>query len=509
MKMSDIPKMCPFMKRYAELKGGMENIEVDKVASLSRQCPVVKDSALILDADKPRRNPMKSSNSKCPFSQHMETQFDQFLEQFGNMSPNACMVRHVHDVTYGSKFLTHIETLQREGRYRSFANLQRHVGSFPSASFRPPAEVREIMSPDGDPLLIRIFCSNDYLGMGQNPKVLAASHSALYSSGSGAGGTRNISGTTVYHVELEDELAQLHRKEGALVCSSGFVANEAALSVVGQMLPGCIIFSDEENHASMIAGIRHSKCAKKIFKHNDVADLERLLSEVPFATPKIIVFESVYSMTGNIAPMADIVFLARKYNALTFVDEVHAVGMYGEHGAGIAERDGVLDDIDIISGTLGKAFGVFGGYIAASNDFIDCVRSFSSGFIFTTAIPPVVAAGALASVRHLRWSTVERTLQQLRAKQLKQMAVAAGLPYIENPSHIVPVFVGDAAKCKKLTDRLLYTHKIYLQPINYPTVPKGTERVRITPGPLHTEEDLNNLINALKTEWADLELPRY
>nr|AKG25418.1 ALAS [Hematodinium sp. SG-2015] len=515
IKMSDIPKMCPFMKRFAEQNGGIQNVAVEKIATLSNQCPVVKNSSITLDAEGPvtREDDNKTfpqmSKSKCPFSQHMEQQFKQFQDKFGTpVSPKACMVRHAHEVTYGRKFMENIKKLQDEGRYRSFANLQRQVGNFPNASFRPPAELQDVMAPDGEPIPVRIFCSNDYLGMGQNPKVLEASHNALKTSGSGAGGTRNISGTTVFHVDLETELAQLHQKEKSLVCSSGFVANEAALSVVGQLLPGCIIYSDEDNHASMIAGIRHSKCTKKIFKHNNMEDLERLLKEAPFSTPKMIVFESVYSMTGKIAPMADIVYLSRRYNALTFVDEVHAVGMYGEHGAGVAERDGVMHEIDIISGTLGKAFGVFGGYVAASQNFIDCVRSFASGFIFTTAIPPVVAAGALASVRHLRWSQEERTVQHLRAKQLKEMAIAAGLPYLVNPSHIVPMFVGDATKCKELTDRLLYKHRIYLQPINFPTVPVGTERIRITPGPLHSEKDLENLIDALKIEWELLNLPR-
>jgi len=560
MKLSDIPKMCPFMKRYAEANGGVGSIGIERIGKLSTGCPAMKHAGSILieedigpggtgaaadgaanggrlknaasGAPASEANTLNSSGQpnnlrgtdahqslsncttdpargKCPFSEHMQVQFEQFQKKFGMVSPSQCAKQHVRDFTYDRQFESRITSLMKEGRYRSFANLQRHAGNFPHASFRPPEELREVMTPDGKPLPVKIFCSNDYLGMGQHPKVLTACHQAIATSGAGAGGTRNISGTTVYHVNLEKELAELHEKEKALVCSSGFVANEAALSVFGQLLPGCIVFSDAENHASMIDGIRHSKCEKRIFKHNDMEDLERMLKEAPIDKPKLIVFESVYSMTGIIAPMRDMCYLAHKYNALTFCDEVHAVGMYGKHGAGVAERDGVMDQIDMISGTLGKAFGVFGGYVAAKSSYIDCVRSYSSGFIFTTAIPPVVAAGALASVRHLRWSEEERTTQQARASQLKRLALEHDLPYLHNPSHIVPIYVGDASKCKELTDRLLYKHGIYIQPINYPTVPKGTERIRITPGPLHSESDLHDLVGALYTEWEHLKLPRF
>jgi 5-aminolevulinate synthase len=363
--------------------------------------------------------------------------------------------------------------------------------------------------PEADQTIpCKVFCSNDYLGMGQNPKVLDAAHNALRTAGMGAGGTRNISGTTVYHVELEKELADLHHTEKALVCSSGFVANEAALSVLGKLIPDLILISDSDNHASMIDGMRHSKCKKHIFRHNDMEHLEEILSDYPIYQPKMIIFESVYSMTGSIADMKTIVELAKKYNAMTFVDEVHAVGMYGERGAGIAERDGIMSEIDIITGTLAKAFGVFGGYVAGSSAYIDCIRSYASGFIFTTAIPPVVAAGALESVKHLKGSQVEREMQQSRVKYLKNLAIENDLPYMDNDSHIVPIFVGDAVKCKKLTDNLMNLHNIYIQPINYPTVPRGMERLRITPGPLHSEQDLDNLVSSLMQEWKKLDLPK-
>ncbi len=423
----------------------------------------------------------------------------------------------------------------------------------------------DAVTGDSEHIPVRIFCSNDYLGMGQNRTVLDAAHQALDDSGMGAGGTRNISGTTHYHVQLEAELADLHKKEKGLVCSSGFVANEAGLQVMGRMLPDCVILSDSDNHASMIDGIRQSKLKKYIFRHNDMAHLEELLQSIPVEQPKMIVFESVYSMTGSQAPLGEIIRLAKLYNALTFVDEVHAVGMYGKTGAGLAEELGLTGEIDIITGTLGKAFGSFGGYIAGSSAYIDCVRSYASSFIFTTALPPVVAAGALSSVRYLKdcgeptmheamasaeanhashavaqgevphkptpaemdgatpsssstapvssssragTGTVVRQLQRERVTYLKQSLVDTDLPFIDNKSHIVPVFVGDPVKAKQLTDNLLYNHQIYIQPINYPTVPVNSERIRITPGPLHSESDLDDLVNSLNEEWTRLGLPR-
>jgi len=435
-----------------------------------------------------------------------------------------CPIFHRKKSMYDKKFEQAILKLHEEGRYRSFANLQRDCGNFPNAVFRPPVEeqlektqsehhdvdshpLNEVDHEEHDhgPLSVKIFCSNDYLGMGQHPAVLKAAHEALNKTGMGAGGTRNISGTTKYHVELEDELRELHASEKALVCSSGFVANEASLQVFAKLLPDLVMFSDADNHASMIDGMRQSKCERKIFRHNDMGHLEELLQQYPTTRPKMIVFESVYSMTGSICKMHEIVALAKKYNCLTFCDEVHAVGMYGPRGAGIAEREGLK--LDIITGTLGKAFGAFGGYIAGSAAYIDCVRSHASSFIFTTAVPPVVAAGALASVRHLKRSSLERELQQARVAYLKQKLIGKGLPYMRNPSHIVPIFVGDPVKCKQLTDTLLREWGIYLQPINYPTVPRGTERVRVTPGPLHSEADLDRFVGILDQLWKELQLP--
>jgi 5-aminolevulinate synthase len=347
-----------------------------------------------------------------------------------------------------------------------------------------------------------VWCSNDYLGMGQHPAVLAAMHEAIDSVGAGSGGTRNISGTTHYHVELESELADLHGKEAALLFTSAYVANDATLSTLAKLVPGMVVFSDEKNHASMIEGIRRGQCEKHIFRHNDVADLEAKLKKYPKGTPKIIVFESVYSMDGHIAPIAAICDLAEKYGALTYLDEVHAVGMYGPRGGGIAERDRVMDRVDIINGTLAKAFGVMGGYIAGSRDFCDAIRSFATGFIFTTSLAPAIAAGALASVRHLRTSGIERARHQERVRTLKGLLKAKRLPVMDNPSHIVPVMVGCPVHCKAVTDALLHQYGIYVQPINYPTVSKGTERMRLTPSPAHSDEQMGNLIQALEELWA-------
>jgi 5-aminolevulinate synthase len=380
-----------------------------------------------------------------------------------------------------------LETLHREGRYRVFADLRRRRGSFPVADHLAADGAHEIT----------VWCSNDYLGMGQHPAVLDAMHEAIDAVGAGSGGTRNISGTTHYHVELESELADLHGKEAALLFTSAYVANDATLSTLIKLVPGTVVFSDEKNHASMIEGIRHGACEKHIFRHNDVADLEAKLRTFPKRTPKIIAFESIYSMDGHIAPISAICDLAKQYNALTYLDEVHAVGMYGARGGGIAERDGVMHRVDIINGTLAKGFGVMGGYIAGSRDLCDAIRSFASGFIFTTSLAPAIAAGALASVRHLKTSGFERARHQERARTLKRSLKEKRLPIVENPSHIVPVMVGCPIRCKSVTDALLRQYGIYVQPINYPTVSKGTERMRLTPTPAHSDEQMATLVHAL------------
>lgn len=400
---------------------------------------------------------------------------------------------------YDKFFADKVNELRVEGRYRVFADLERHAGDFPHAS-------RHKVSGGIDE--ITVWCSNDYLGMGQHPSVRDAMQVALEKVGAGAGGTRNISGTTHYHVMLEEELADMHRTEGALLFTSGYVANEASLSTLSSLLPDCVIFSDELNHASMIQGIRYGKSTKKIFRHNDVEHLENLLQEADPTAPKIIAFESVYSMDGDISPIERFCDLADKYGAMTYLDEVHAVGLYGDGGAGVAERDGVMDRIDVIEGTLGKAFGVQGGYIAGPTSMIDAVRSYAAGFIFTTSMSPVLVAGALASVRHLRASQGERVRHQERAESLKKKLLAADLPAMPSGSHIVPVMVGDATLCKQVSDVLLDRFQIYVQPINYPTVPRGTERLRFTPSPLHTDEMIDHLVDSLNTIWGELALAR-
>ncbi len=399
---------------------------------------------------------------------------------------------------YFARFQDVLAGLKREGRYRVFADILRKRGSFPTADFYGDDAKRPVT----------VWCSNDYLGMGQNPKVLAAMHEAIDNVGAGAGGTRNISGTTHYHVELERELADLHHKEAALLFSSGYVSNDTTLATLAKLLPSAVIFSDELNHASMIEGIRHSGAAKHIFRHNDLAHLEELLRATDLPLPKIIAFESVYSMDGDFGPTAAVCDLADKYGALTYLDEVHGVGLYGPRGAGVAARDGAMDRIDIIEGTLAKAFGLMGGYIAGKAEVIDCVRSFASGFIFTTSLAPAIAAGALASVRHLKSSDVERKTVYEHSARLKSMFRNAGLPVVNSPSHIVPVLVGDAALCKSVADALLRTYAIYVQPINYPTVPRGKERLRFTPTPFHTLQMIDELVQALDAVWADHHLQR-
>ena len=401
-------------------------------------------------------------------------------------------------MNYDAFFSSEIDKLRREGRYRVFADLERVAGSFPKAAWH---------GPDGKKP-VTVWCSNDYLGMGQHPEVLKAMHGAIDAAGAGAGGTRNISGTTHQHVLLERELASLHGKESALLFTSGYVSNWASLGTLAAGMPNCVVISDEGNHASMIEGVRHARCEKLIFKHNDPRDLERKLADLDPARPKLVMFESVYSMDGDIAPISDLCDVSDQYNAMTYLDEVHAVGMYGPQGGGIADRDGLSHRLTVIEGTLAKAYGVMGGYIAASAALCDYVRSFSSGFIFTTAIPPALAAGACASVHHLKGSSVERQRHQDRVRRLRDGLDKSGIPHLHNPSHIVPVMVRDPVLCKLVSDRLMDEFGVYIQPINYPTVPRGTERLRITPSPLHSDEDIAHLLHALDAIWSSLDLPR-
>ena len=398
---------------------------------------------------------------------------------------------------YEAFFADHLRRLHDEGRYRVFAELERIVGAFPRARLhregQPPRDVT-------------VWCSNDYLAMGQHPAVVEAMRQAIDAQGSGAGGTRNISGTNTLHAALERELAALHQKQAALVFTSGYVANETTLQTLGALLPGCELYSDALNHASMIAGIRHSGAVRRIFRHNDVAHLEELLAGADPSTPKIVAFESVYSMDGDVSPIGEICDVAHRYGALTYLDEVHAVGMYGARGAGVAERDGALGRVDIVQGTLAKAFGVVGGYIASTAATVDFVRSCGSGFIFTTSLPPAIAAAALASVRHVSAHPDLRVRHQERAASLKRKLAVAGLPVMDSASHIVPVFVGDAALCKQASDLLLERHAIYVQPINYPTVARGTERLRLTPTPLHGDDEMARLVAALQDVWQTLGL---
>ncbi|PHZ83717.1 5-aminolevulinate synthase [Paremcibacter congregatus] len=400
---------------------------------------------------------------------------------------------------YDRIFSDAIKSVKNEGRYRVFTDIERQRGSFPNATWYTEDGVKDIT----------VWCSNDYLGMGQHPKVISAMEDALRNTGAGAGGTRNISGNNHYHVLLEQELADLHGKEAGLLFTSGYISNEATISTMAKLMPGCVIFSDALNHASMIEGIRHSGCEKHIFRHNDVEHLESLLKACDPNVPKLIAFESVYSMDGDFAPIREFCDLADKYNALTYLDEVHAVGMYGLRGGGLADRENLMDRLTVIEGTLGKAFGLMGGYITSTADIVDAVRTFASGFIFTTSLSPVVTAGALASVRHLKESQIERQIHQERAAVLKEKMRAADLPVMPSVSHIVPVLVGDPVICKQASDILLDEFNIYVQPINFPTVPRGLERLRFTPSPLHTDEMVDHLITSLSAVWAQLDVKKF
>jgi 5-aminolevulinate synthase len=400
-------------------------------------------------------------------------------------------------MNYNDYFVDALAELHAERRYRVFADLERIAGRFPHAVWHSPAGPRNVV----------IWCSNDYLGMGQHPKVIGAMVETATRMGTGAGGTRNIAGNNHPLVELERELADLHRKEAALVFTSGYVSNQTGIATLARLMPNCLILSDASNHNSMIEGVRQAHCERRIFRHNDMAHLEELLAAADPARPKLIVFESLYSMDGDVAPVNQICDLAERYGAMTYVDEVHAVGMYGPRGAGIAEREGAMGRIDVIEATLAKAFGCVGGYIAASATLIDAVRSYAPGFIFTTALPPPVAAAATAAIRHLKTSQWERTRHQDRAARTKAVLTAARLPVMTSPTHIVPVFVGDPERCKEASDLLLAEHSIYIQPINYPTVPRGTERLRITPSPYHSDDLVDDLAEALIEVWQRLNLP--
>ncbi|MBH87968.1 MAG: 5-aminolevulinate synthase [Pelagibacterales bacterium] len=397
---------------------------------------------------------------------------------------------------YNKFFSSALNTLKSEGRYRVFNDIKRTLGNFPNAIHYSDSKEKEVS----------VWCSNDYLGMGQNKKVLKAMHEAIDSAGAGSGGTRNISGTSHYHVMLEKELADLHDKESALLFTSGYISNEASLSTIASILPDCVVLSDELNHASMIQGMKNSRAERFIFKHNNPKHLEQILQNIHPDRPKLVAFESVYSMDGDIAPIKELCEVSKNSNALTYLDEVHAVGMYGPRGGGIAEREGLMDELDIIEGTLAKAYGTMGGYVASSRDIIDVIRSFASSFIFTTSLPPAIAAGALASVKHLKESDKERIIHQARAKSLKEKLRQTGIVVMPSESHIVPILVGDPVLCKKASDLLLSDHSIYVQPINYPTVPKGKERLRITPNPLHDEKMIDNLVESLKIVWKQLNI---
>eukprot|EP00922_Rhytidocystis_sp_ex-Travisia-forbesii_P057693 GHVS01085393.1.p1 GENE.GHVS01085393.1~~GHVS01085393.1.p1 ORF type:complete len:675 (+),score=122.12 GHVS01085393.1:217-2241(+) len=560
LALSELARLCPFINRLS-LAVGKHNVDLfsslssQTLSTVARKCPVASQisETIIIQSDGQNNNNShlrypkisppshnnnhesyisNSSTTAAPIRAHSSPSHTDFpfstvttlspphapLSVGGSSSGTpriggpSSVTSFSSSAAYAHRFCEALSSLHMEGRYRVFANIQRQCGNFPSATFYQPNTTTSTASV---PTLscrssrtVKVWCSNDYLGMGQHPAVLEASQRALREAGSGSGGTRNIAGTTCYHVELESELADWHNAEAALLFSSGFVANEAALSTIGQLLPSCVIFSDADNHASMIAGIRHSKCSKKIFRHNDLNHLRELLISIDRNLPKLIAFESVYSMDGSIAPVKAICDIAEEFGALTYIDEVHAVGMYGERGGGVAEQCGCLHRLDIINGTLGKAVGVFGGYICGSRALIDAVRSFSPGFIFTTSLPPVVTAGAAASIQHLKTSKIERQVQQYRASELKALLAAKNLPVMPSPSHIVPVLVGDPTLCRLASDMLLQNKNAYIQPINYPTVPRGTERLRITPGPLHSHNDIEDLVDAMDEIWATLDLPR-
>ena len=401
-------------------------------------------------------------------------------------------------MNYKKFFSDSIYNLKQSGEYRIFRNIGRLAGSFPIAKYD------DLLKKEN----ITVWCSNDYLGMGQHPFVFEAIERAMKETGAGSGGTRNISGTSQYHIALENEISEIHNKEASLLFTSGYVANDSALSVLGSKMNDCAIFSDEKNHASMINGIRNSKAEKFIFKHNNINHLEHLIKKVGIDRPKIIVFESVYSMDGDFTPVKSFIKIAKKYNALTYLDEVHAVGLYGENGGGVAEEQNVMQNIDIINGTLAKAFGLIGGYVSSSKTVIDFIRSFSPGFIFTTSIPPAIAAGAIASIRYVKNNTQLRHKLKEKCLLIKERLLAANIPFLKTKSHIIPIIIGDSKLCKKAADELLENHKVYLQPINYPTVPRGEERLRITPSPLHTDKMIDDLINALKITWKKLKLKK-
>jgi 5-aminolevulinate synthase len=483
---------CPFMVKYAK-KNQLETIDESALAQLASFCPAIQGMQKAQNADSKQMD----DGPEIEIYQEPTKEVECQMPDTGKMCGTA--QKMIKAMTYDTQIQNSIIDLHKTGKYRTFANLKRQVGQFPRATYHPE---------DGPAFEVEVMCSNDYLGMGHHQAVRDACKAAVDDVGTGAGGTRNIAGSTKYHVALEEKIAELHGKDRALVFSSGYVANEAALSALGQIFPGAVILSDAENHASMIAGIRNSKLEKVIFKHNDMEDLEAKLRKLDQGRAKIIAFESVYSMSGKVGKIQEIVDLAKQYNALTYIDEVHAVGMYGKHGGGVAEELGLDHEIDVINGTLGKAYGVHGGYIAGDSLFVDAIRSYASGFIFTTAPPPHVCAAATASVTHLQSSSKERDLQKVRVKQLTSMLKAKGLPVMDSESHILPVMVGDAKKCKALTDSLLHDYKFYLQPINYPTVPVGAERIRITPGPFHTEDQLQRLTSAIDELWSKLELPR-
>ena len=399
---------------------------------------------------------------------------------------------------YKKFFSNSINDLKKSGEYRIFRNIGRIAGSFPNAKFDDLIKKENIV----------VWCSNDYLGMGQHPFVLEAIERAMNNLGAGSGGTRNISGTNHYHIALENEISDIHEKESSLLFTSGYIANDSALSVLGSKLDDCVFFSDEKNHASMINGIRNSKAEKHVFKHNDIEHLESLIKKVDLNRPKIIVFESVYSMDGDFTPIESFVKIAKKYNALTYLDEVHAVGLYGSRGGGVAEDQKIMHEIDIINGTLAKSFGLIGGYISSTKNIIDFIRSYSPGFIFTTSIPPAIAAGAIASIRYVRDNQQLRNKLKEKCLLIKEKLLAANIPFLKTKSHIIPIIVGETKLCKKASDELLEKHKIYLQPINYPTVPRGTERLRITPSPMHTDKMIDDLIQALEYTWKKLKLKR-